>query len=213
MTSYVNSTLISEEQVVYEAWVSKWCLLPHIVLGLLLLPVFGVGLVFWARAAIIYWTTELAVTNKRVIAKTGLIRRNTIEMFLSKVESVHVEQSVLGRIFDFGTVMISGTGVHNAPFRGISQPLLFRKEFMTAADLAAVSSSQPGVQTVEVQAEPVIHPSATVVEPPTTLAPEPAPTPKTLEERLVELKRLFDAGLITPDVYAEQQRRAIEAQS
>ena len=136
MASYVKSTLINDEEVLYEATVSKWCLAPYVLLGLVLLPAFGAGLVFLVWVAVVYWTTELAVTNKRVIAKTGLIRRNTIEMFLSKVESVHVDQSVMGRIFNFGTVVLSGTGVQNATFRRISNPLRFRKEFMTAADLA-----------------------------------------------------------------------------
>ena len=89
---------------------------------------------FWLWAWIVYTTTELAVTNKRVIAKTGLIQRRTIEMFLEKIESIQVDQSVLGRLFNFGSVVISGTGVHSAPFKSISDPLALRKNFMMAAD-------------------------------------------------------------------------------
>ena len=55
-------------------------------------------------------------------------------MFLSKVESVHVEQSVTGRVLDYGTVIMSGTGVMSTRFELISAPLEFRKRFMAAAD-------------------------------------------------------------------------------
>ena len=76
-----------------------------------------------------YYTTELAITNKRVIAKFGLIRRNTVEMNISKVESIQVDQGILGRIFNFGSVLVSGAGDPKAPIPGISHPLKFRKMF------------------------------------------------------------------------------------
>jgi uncharacterized membrane protein YdbT with pleckstrin-like domain len=136
MASYIDKVLIPGEQVVYRARISKWSLAPLIFFGILLLPIV-VGLVLLVWAWIRYATTELAVTNKRVIAKTGLIRRKTVELFISKVESVQVDQGVLGRIFDFGTVTLTGTGVQSAPFKSIADPLQFRKLFMTAADSPA----------------------------------------------------------------------------
>ena len=134
MSSYVDGVLINDEQVMYRARISLWSLWLPILLGVITLPLFGVGLLFWLWAWITYATTELAITNKRVIAKSGLIQRRTIEMFLEKIESIQVDQSVLGRLFDFGSVIISGTGVHSAPFRNISDPLALRKNFMMAAD-------------------------------------------------------------------------------
>ncbi|MEO8006462.1 MAG: PH domain-containing protein [Betaproteobacteria bacterium] len=134
MSSYVDGVLISDEHVMYRARISLWSLWLPILLGVITLPLFGVGLLFWLWAWITYATTELAITNKRVIAKSGLIQRRTIEMFLEKIESIQVDQSVLGRLFDFGSVIISGTGVHSAPFRNISDPLALRKNFMMAAD-------------------------------------------------------------------------------
>jgi uncharacterized membrane protein YdbT with pleckstrin-like domain len=136
MASYIDKVLIPGEQVLHRARISKWSLAPLIALGIVLLPVV-VGLVFLVWAWIRYATTELAITNKRVIAKSGLIERKTIEMFIAKVESVQVDQGVLGRIFDFGTVTVSGTGIQSAPFTSIADPLLFRKNFMTAADTTA----------------------------------------------------------------------------
>ncbi|MEO8158755.1 MAG: PH domain-containing protein [Betaproteobacteria bacterium] len=134
MSSYIDDVLINDEQVMYRARISKWSLWPLILGGALLLPLFGAGLLLWLWAWIVYATTELAITNKRVIAKTGLIQRRTIEMFLEKIESIQVDQSVLGRMFNFGSVIISGTGVHSAPFRNISDPLTLRKNFMMATD-------------------------------------------------------------------------------
>jgi uncharacterized membrane protein YdbT with pleckstrin-like domain len=133
MASYIDKVLIGGEQVLYRARISRWSLAPLLLLGILLLPI-AVGLIFliwaWAR----YASTELAITNKRVIAKTGLIERKTVEMFIAKVESIQVEQSVLGRLLNYGTVVISGTGIHSAPFMSIADPLTLRKHFMTAAD-------------------------------------------------------------------------------
>jgi hypothetical protein len=55
-------------------------------------------------------------------------------MFLEKVESIQVDQGVLGRIFDFGSITISGTGGDKSPVTNVAQPLEFRKAFMTAVD-------------------------------------------------------------------------------
>ncbi|MCU7927790.1 MAG: PH domain-containing protein [Candidatus Thiodiazotropha sp. (ex Dulcina madagascariensis)] len=129
MGKYVKTNLITDEKIQYEGKTSFWSLLPKLLLGLILLPLYGIGLVFLASAAIAYYTTELAITNKRVIAKFGLIRRNTIEMNISKVESIQVDQGILGRLFNFGSVLVSGAGDPKAPIPGISKPLRFRKMF------------------------------------------------------------------------------------
>jgi uncharacterized membrane protein YdbT with pleckstrin-like domain len=133
MASYVDSNLLVGEKVVYRAHISLWSLGLLIFLGLLLLVVV-VGLVFLAIAWIRYRTTEFAVTDRRIIAKSGLISRRTAEMFLDKVESLNVDQTVAGRLFDYGTVTVRGTGATLEPFRSISAPLELRKRFMEAAD-------------------------------------------------------------------------------
>ena len=134
MSSYVDEVLIKDEIVLYRGHLSVWSFFWWILLGLLLLAAFGLGLLVWLWAWIIYRTTELAVTNKRIIAKSGLIQRNTVEMFLEKVESIQVDQSILGRIFDFGSITVSGTGGDKSPVKNVSHPLEFRKAFMTAVD-------------------------------------------------------------------------------
>ncbi len=134
MGGYVQSTLIADEAVIHEARVSIWSLAPLILVGFVLLPVWGLGLLFWAAAFIKYKSTELAFTNKRVMAKFGFISRQTIELNLSKVESLQVNQGVLGRIFNFGTLVISGAGNPQAPIPGISNPMAFRRAFLEFQD-------------------------------------------------------------------------------
>lgn len=80
----------------------------------------------WVRAAIRQFTTELGVTDRRVIYKAGLFARHTLEMNRSKVESVDVDQSILGRILGFGTIIVRGTGGSLEPIRLIRDPLTFR---------------------------------------------------------------------------------------
>jgi uncharacterized membrane protein YdbT with pleckstrin-like domain len=87
---------------------------------------FAVGLTLIGRAAFDRWTTEIAVTDRRVIYKTGFIRRNTTEMHMDKVESVEVSQSVLGRMLDYGQVDIRGVGTGLEPLKMISAPLELR---------------------------------------------------------------------------------------
>ena len=71
-------------------------------------------------------TTEVAVTNKRIIYKRGFISRYTIEMHLDKVESVDVAQSILGRIFGYGDILVRGVGASLEPLRNIESPIEFR---------------------------------------------------------------------------------------
>jgi uncharacterized membrane protein YdbT with pleckstrin-like domain len=84
------------------------------------------GLSAGLRAFIRRTTTELAVTDHRVIYKAGLLARHTIEMNRDKVESVDVDQTLLGRIFGYGTVTVRGTGGSLEPLRNIGDPLTFR---------------------------------------------------------------------------------------
>jgi uncharacterized membrane protein YdbT with pleckstrin-like domain len=92
----------------------------------------AVGLILMAKAWFKWWTTEIAVTDRRVIHKTGFIRRKTTEIAMDKVESVEVRQSVLGRILDYGDVQIRGVGTQSEPLKTIAHPLELRNH-MTAA--------------------------------------------------------------------------------
>ncbi|MBA4376678.1 MAG: hypothetical protein C0401_10970, partial [Anaerolinea sp.] len=72
-------------------------------------------------------TSEFAITNKRIIAKTGFIRRNAKEILLSRVESIGVDQNVLGRVMSFGTIKITGTGGTQQIVKALTNPLVIRK--------------------------------------------------------------------------------------
>jgi len=94
--------------------------------------IFGLlGLSSALRAFIRRATTELAVTDQRVIYKTGLLARHTLEMNRARVESVTVDQTLLGRVFGYGTVTVRGVGSAFEPIRNISDPLTFRTYITT----------------------------------------------------------------------------------
>jgi uncharacterized membrane protein YdbT with pleckstrin-like domain len=91
------------------------------------------GVVFTLTAVILAFPawlrrfgTEVAVTDRRVIYKTGLVQRHTIEINIDKIESADVDQSILGRLFGFGSITIRGTGEGVEPLRNIAQPLQLR---------------------------------------------------------------------------------------
>jgi uncharacterized membrane protein YdbT with pleckstrin-like domain len=130
MASYVQSVIGAGEEIKYSAQVSVWSMIPLFILGFLLLGVFGLGIVCFLIAFLRYKTTELAVTNKKVIAKFGFIQRDTIELLLNKAESIQVKQSILGRMLNYGTIIVSGAGNPQAPIPGIADPLEFRRQFM-----------------------------------------------------------------------------------
>lgn len=134
MASYVEGALVQDERIVHTGHISLWALWHLLAAGIVLLPVFGLGLVFLAIAYVRYKSVELAVTSKRIIVKHGFVRRRTIEINLNKAESFQVDQGVLGRMFNFGSLLISGTGTSHAPLDGIAEPMAFRKAFIEAQD-------------------------------------------------------------------------------
>lgn len=118
MGNYVNNHLVQQEQVQFETdyhWV--------IFLSL------GALFTLFLKPLLDRWFSEFAITNKRVIIKTGWLSRKTIEMNLQKIESVNVDQSVLGRILGYGDIHIIGTGGTRETFRNIQRPITFRKKF------------------------------------------------------------------------------------
>ena len=122
---YVENNLIPGEQVVYRAELHWIIFIWPVIFSFVLI---GIP---WLIAAILQKkTTEMAVTNKRVIIKTGIISRRTIEMNLSKIENIEVNQSIIGRIFGYGIITIVGTGGTHEPFKNVSQPLDFRKSVL-----------------------------------------------------------------------------------
>ena len=118
MSSYVLENLVKNEEIVYWGkihWINFISLRGF--LSLFILPMID------------NWTSEYAITNKRVIIKVGLIRRRTVEMNISKIESINVDQSILGRVLDYGDILIVGTGGTKESFDTLASPIQFRKKF------------------------------------------------------------------------------------
>ena len=130
---YIEESLVEGEKLVHRARISWWSQFPLVLLGVVTLIVV-VGVVFLVMAWIRVRSTEIAITNKRVIAKFGFIRRHTVEINLDKVEALRVEQGVMGRVLNFGTIFISGAGTSVAPIANIADPLVFRRKFMEATN-------------------------------------------------------------------------------
>ncbi len=149
MGRYIDEILQPGEKVLYStnahwifylpaiaAWIVAIVLLilsrATTVDGLVLLclaasAVAAIAALFWTfRAWFHRLTTETDVTNMRVVHKTGFIKRRTFEMPLDKVESVDVNQSILGRILNYGDVTIQGVGEGRETIRTIGAPLQFR---------------------------------------------------------------------------------------
>ncbi len=92
------------------------------------LVLFLIGGAMLLRAWLRRLSTEIIVTNRRIILKTGLIGRNSIEMNLDKVESVMVNQGIVGRILDYGTIIIRGVGSGLEPIADVAAPLEFHRQ-------------------------------------------------------------------------------------
>ena len=152
--SYIKKTLMPDEQVLYYSHPHVIVFFPPILWLLLaiFLPIINVGdaagfVVFghtlceWVtRLALLmviysfftslanYMTSEYAITTKRIIMKTGWIRRNAFEIFLQRIESIQVNQSVFGRIMNYGIITIGGVGSSKDMFYFIPDPLRFRQK-------------------------------------------------------------------------------------
>jgi len=149
---YIEKTLIPGEQVIYRARRQRfgygWAVVPLIacvaclghkwwVAGAAAAALTGVViLVVWARLR----ACEFAVTNKRVIAKIGMIEMRTVELMLSKIEGVSVDQPLIGRLGNFGTVIVVGTGGTREAFAEIADPLEFRRQIQ--AQLSAMEDER-----------------------------------------------------------------------
>jgi uncharacterized membrane protein YdbT with pleckstrin-like domain len=140
---YVDSNLSKDEQIVRRGVVHWAIFSPAMffgafgVLGLTASTGFGVFLglavLLLIGEAILRSTTEMAITNKRVIMKRGLISRKTLELNLNKIENLGVDQGLLGRMLNYGTVTVVGTGGTRETFKYVADPLAFRK---TVQDLS-----------------------------------------------------------------------------
>jgi uncharacterized membrane protein YdbT with pleckstrin-like domain len=155
--SYVEKHLIEGEKIIYETRLHWIVLIAPVLLALLFgltgvgmfilanrapasqpmahqstmiagAAFFAVALVFLIRGILVRNATEMTVTNKRVFVKVGMAARRTVELLLSRVESIGVEESMMGRMLGYGRVIIHGTGGTPEYFNMIAHPLEFRTQ-------------------------------------------------------------------------------------
>jgi uncharacterized membrane protein YdbT with pleckstrin-like domain len=167
--SFVERHLISGEAVQYQTRLHWIVMLGHLLVALLLDAAAVALLIFYSRVRgnpdahgeILLWVavgalvisaivfaigairrnaTEMALTNRRVIVKTGLTTRRTLELVLGRIESIVVEESTMGRMLGYGTVIIRGTGGTPEVFEKIAHPLEFREQVQSQI---AVPPKQP----------------------------------------------------------------------
>lgn len=98
------------------------------------LLIVGIGL--FAHMMIIRATTEIAVTTDRLVLKEGVIARHVDEMNIDRIESVHVTQSVIGRLLGYGTVMVRGMGVGEILLPPVSKPIVMRNAIEKAREVS-----------------------------------------------------------------------------
>jgi|JI10StandDraft_1071094.scaffolds.fasta_scaffold248184_2 uncharacterized membrane protein YdbT with pleckstrin-like domain len=158
--SYVDQNLMSGESIVYRTrlhWIIF--LAPLVVLGFYImigvdravrepgvesrtLDALGlVGLLSLLASIAMFFSSEFAVTNKRVILKEGFLRRRSLEILLTKVEAIGVEQSLLGRYLDYGSLIVGGSGGTKEVFHPIWSPLAFRRKVQEQASAATDTSA------------------------------------------------------------------------
>lgn len=143
--SYIESNLQPGEEIIYKANLHFFLFLQPVVLLLLGWWLYGsetgvlhyggiflliIGVISLLQRIMVKIGSEYVVTNKRVILKTGVVSRRAVDLVLAKCEGLHIKQSVLGRIFNYGTITVTTGGVTSSyPF--IASPLTFRREINT----------------------------------------------------------------------------------
>lgn len=142
---YVSENLLKDEEIKHVGAISWAVYLPAVLwlLAGLTLPsllnvydsmfmmasllLIGVAIILFAKAAIFSLTTELVVTNKRVVLKAGLIERSTSEVAHNRIEGYFVDQGILGRVLSFGTIHVRGTGASSMTVPYVASPFEFRQ--------------------------------------------------------------------------------------
>lgn len=156
--SYIENNLMEDESMVHRTRLHPIILLwPAMMTSFLAgtfslvedIPYAQVGVLLVLAAAgyrlldriLLYISSEFGVTSKRVLGKTGIIRRSSLDIVLAKVEAIRLSQTILGRILNYGDIEVTGTGGTEEVLRFIPDPLVFRK--VVQEQLALIESGRP----------------------------------------------------------------------
>ena len=134
--SYIQDSLGDGETIIAEAHFS-WLYSLVAWLALIFLGIFIIGIVIFLSMMIRKWTTEIGVTSHRFVEKKGVFSMHTNEIALPNIEGVKVNQTIMGRIFGYGTVRIEGTGVDAVTTPNINDPVGFVRAIQTAKEHVA----------------------------------------------------------------------------
>ena len=138
--NYVHQHLMEDEEVVYQTHVHWIVFIPWFLVTILILSsmffvsdypvvilfirlVAGIFFIKSITSLIMYWTSEYGITSKRVLGKTGLVRIRSLDILLLKVEAIRLNQGLFGRIFDFGDLIVTGTGGTTEILYDVPNPL------------------------------------------------------------------------------------------
>ncbi len=132
--SYVRKTLGSDEEILFSAKF-HWTYTLTAFLWLIVLGIILVGVWMFVLMLVRKWTTEIAVTNRRFVYKTGWISRKTEEVSLNRIEEVKLRQSILGQILGYGRITVHETGIGEIDLPNIDRPLELRRQITNAKDM------------------------------------------------------------------------------
>lgn len=130
-----DEEILSDTKVHWIIFLNPFVIFSFILIATASLSPYGLHLLYFVLFAVgilwglvTYYTTEFALTNKRVIKKVGFIQRNIQELKLEKIESVEMSQSIVGRFLNFGTIYCKGVGATNFVIYNVDKPLKFKNE-------------------------------------------------------------------------------------
>ena len=132
--SYIEDSLSKNETIV-EIYKPHWfAKIPIYIFLLMAIPTLSLTLIFAYFNYLVLKYSEFGATNKRVISKTGIISRKTQEMKINSIETVEIKQGIIGRIFGFGTIKITGRGISDLVFKNIDDPMMVKKSIESIDD-------------------------------------------------------------------------------
>lgn len=132
--SFIEESLSSGEEIVARFKLHWFSRIPLVIWLLLGLVTFGVTWLIAIYEFLRLRAIEQGVTNKRVIFKTGIISRKSEEMKLTSIETVEIDQGVLGRLFNFGDIKVTGRGTSDLVFKRINDPMSVKRKIESVSN-------------------------------------------------------------------------------
>jgi len=233
MGNYVDANLTNEEHVVYEAeyhW-GFW-IIPGVFIVIFLLPfimnvieigsfnlpgiLYAFPLISLAIFILTYLkiqTDEFVITNQRLIVKKGIISRETLELHLSKVETVMVSQGPIERLVNAGSVAVRGTGSTLSNISFISEPYEFRRVFqeVTGRPIPSAINDGESSRPIPPREEPQMRSEIKKQNDVEAHKGNDQSISKTKVEQLIQLKELLDSGILTQEEFDAEKKKILNS--